>query len=69
MTFGDLDLILTSHDAQNAFSMHRSTKILFINLHLMTFGDLDLILTSHNEQNAFSMHFYTIALLSKFLKI
>ena len=24
MTFGDLDLILTSHDAQNAFSMHRT---------------------------------------------
>ena len=30
MTFGDLDLILTSNDAQNAFSVHRSSKIHFL---------------------------------------
>ena len=42
MTFGDLDLIFTSHDAQNAFSMHRCSKIYFLTkLHLMTFGALD----------------------------
>ena len=27
MTFGDLDLIMTSHDVRNAFSVHRSPKI------------------------------------------
>ena len=56
MTFGDPDLMLTSHDAQNAFSVQRSSKINFENLHLMTFRDLDLILTSHDAQNAFSLH-------------
>ena len=32
MNFGDLDLILTSHDAQNAFSMHSSSIIHFLKI-------------------------------------
>ena len=32
MTFGDPDLILISHDAKNAFSMHRSSKIDFFKI-------------------------------------
>ena len=39
LTYGDLGLILTSHDAKNVFSMHRSSKRYFLkNLHLITFG-------------------------------
>ena len=56
LTFSDIYLILTSHDAQNAFFMHRSLNIYFKNLHLMIFDDLDLILTSHDVQNDFSVH-------------
>ena len=57
MLFYDLDLILTSYDVQNAFSVHRSSKKLdFENLHWVKFSDLELILTSHDSQNAFSMH-------------
>ena len=47
MAFGDLDLILTSHDAQNAFFCTQALKnILFENLHSMTIGDLDPLPTS-----------------------
>ena len=58
MTLSDLDPIFTSHVAQNAFSMHRSSKIDFLKIHTWwsIFGDLDLILTSPDAQNAFSVH-------------
>ena len=51
MTFGELDLIMTFHDAQNDFSIQSTVLYknrVFENLHLMIFGDSDLIFTFLN---------------------
>ena len=57
MIFGDLDQILTAHDAQNAFSVHRNSKIVFLKIcSWWPYVTLNWLWPPIMPKNGFSMH-------------